>query len=145
LVNYDSAITLDTVKLLVDQSQTESIFDLVEAMSAGKVKSALTLYNRLIEDRTNEIYILTMVTWQLRNLLLAKTAGAMSPNELAKQAGMSPYVAGKALAKQREFSEEGLKQAFTLAVETDFAIKSGQGQAEQLVEQLIYKVAASKT
>ncbi len=144
LVNYDAHVSVESVKLLVDQNQSESIFDLVEAMSSGNLKKALATYQRLLEDRTSEIYILTMVTWQLRNLLLAKTAGSISSAELASRAGMSPYVAGKAQAKQREFDEDQLKQAFTQAVETDFAIKSGKGKPDQLVEQLIYKVATAR-
>jgi DNA polymerase III delta subunit len=84
-----------------------------------------------------------MITWQLRNLLLAKTAGVSNPNELAKMAGLSPYVAGKALQKQRNLSEAMLKQAFFEAVETDYKIKSGQGDPQQLVEDLIYGVATA--
>jgi DNA polymerase-3 subunit delta len=136
LVNFDSNVTLENVKNLVEQSNTESIFDLVDAMSAGNTKAALTIFHKLLADRTNEVYILTMVTWQLRNLLLAKTSGGMPSNELAKKAGLSPYVAGKALDKQRQFS-------FFEAIDTDFKIKTGQGQPEHLVEQLIYKVASS--
>jgi DNA polymerase III delta subunit len=143
LVNYDAKVSVETVGLLVEQSSNESIFDLVEAMSSGNLKSALKIYTQLLADRTNEIYVLTMVMWQLRNLLLAKTAGNMSSAELAKQAGLSPYVAGKALARQRGLSKEVLTAAFYEAIETDYAIKSGKGKADLLVEQLIYRVAAS--
>lgn len=144
LVNYSPSITRQNVELLVTRSETQSIFALVDAISAGNIQNALVIFRGLIAERTNEIYILTMVTWQLRNLLLAKTAGSVTPLELAKRAGLSPYVAGKALAKQREFSEQTLEAAFLAAIETDYAIKSGQGKPEQLVESLIYRVAAGE-
>lgn len=143
LVNYEPAVTVDNVKSLVAQSNTETIFDLVEAMSSGNTKQALSTYRALIGERTNEVYILTMVTWQLRNLLLAKTSGLSNSAQLAKAAGLSPYVAGKALQKQRTMSEEMLKAAYIEAVETDYKIKSGQGDPEQLVEDLIYTVAVA--
>ncbi len=141
LVSYDANITTEAVKLLVVASQTQSIFDLVDAMSTGRLAQALIIFRQLISERTNEFYILTMVTWQLRNLLLAKTSGGLSAPELARQAGMSPYVATKALARQHSYSEKSLKLAFIAAVDTDYAIKSGRGQPEQLVESLIYRVA----
>ncbi len=145
LVNVAPAVTLENVKNLVSTSSTESIFDLVDAMSAGNTKRALAVYRGLIGERTNEVYILTMVTWQLRNLLLAKTSGMTNSGELAKAAGMSPFVAGKALQKGKSLSEEMLKQAFMESVEADYIIKSGQGTAEQVVEDLIYRVSeASK-
>lgn len=143
LINFDPHITLETAKQLVASSPTQTIFDLVDAMSGGQAARALTIFRGLIADRTNELYILTMVTWQLRNLLLAKTSGLSSSGELAKRAGMSPYVAGKVLARQRELSEEHLKSAYLAAVETDYAIKTGRGNPEHLVEQLIYRVATS--
>ncbi|HSH31711.1 MAG TPA: DNA polymerase III subunit delta [Candidatus Saccharimonadales bacterium] len=142
LVSYNPTVTRETIQLLVTRSDTQTIFELVDAMTAGNIKKALVMFRGLVADKTNEIYILTMVTWQLRNLLLAKTAGPLTQSELAKRAGMSPYVAGKALVKQREFSEAALVAAFLAAIETDYSIKSGQGQADQLVENLIYRVAA---
>ncbi len=143
LVNFNTQITAEAVKQLVATSSTQSIFDLVDAMSGGQVARALTIFRQLIADRTNELYILTMVTWQLRNLLLAKASGMTNSGELAKAAGLSPYVAGKALARQRDFSEDHLKTAYLAAIETDYAIKSGKGNPEHLVEQLIYQVATT--
>jgi DNA polymerase III delta subunit len=103
---------------------------------------ALGLYRGLILQRTNEIYILTMIEWQLRNLLLAKASGDLPPSELTRQAGLSPYVATKAVAKRADFSLETLKTAFLEAVDCEYRVKSGRVPAEAAVEQLIYQVAA---
>ncbi len=140
LANFGETIGLKEVEELVVESPSQTIFDLVEAMSAGRLKQALSDYRNLLEQQMNAHYVLTMVTWQLRNLLLAKTAGTITPDELAQKAGMSPFVAGKAMAKRGEFSEETLKKAFLLSLETEYEIKSGLGEAEVLVERLIYRV-----
>ncbi|HSX47906.1 MAG TPA: DNA polymerase III subunit delta [Candidatus Nanoarchaeia archaeon] len=142
LINYRSDITAETVKTMVVQAPSQTIFDLVEAMTAGRTKQALVTFRDLLSQKTNELYVLSMIIWQLRNLLLAKTAGDMSAPELSKAAGLSPYVAGKAMTKQREFDEQTLKQAFVAAVETDYAIKTGQGKPDQLIERLIYQLSA---
>jgi DNA polymerase III delta subunit len=141
LANYNPEITVESIEKMVVPGHNESIFDLVEAMSAGKQKEALSLYHDLLGQQINEIYILSMIIWQLRNLLLAKTAGDMPSAELAKQAGMSPFVASKMQTKQRHLSEAAIKQAFLEAVETDYQIKTGQGAADVLVERLILRVA----
>ncbi len=141
LVAYRSLITFETVNEQVEEGNVETIFNLVEAMTAGKISEALQGYHKLRQDGQHEVYMLSMVIWQLRNLLIAKTAGSMSSSQLAKAAGMSPYVSGKMLAKRHLFTEEALKEAFLEAVDTDYQIKSGAGVAEVLVEQLIYKVA----
>jgi DNA polymerase-3 subunit delta len=143
LVNYAPQVSVEAVRTLVAPSIERSIFDLVEAMAAGRVASALAGYRGLLEQRESEIYILTMIQWQLRNLLLAKTAPAtMSPGELAKTAGISPYVAGKMAAAQGSVSEAGLKAAYAAAADCEFDIKTGRTKAEVAVEQLIWRVAA---
>jgi DNA polymerase-3 subunit delta len=144
LVNYDPAVTVKMVRELVAPSVEQSIFELVEAMTAGRPGVALAGFRRLLELRESEMYVLTMIQWQLRNLLLAKAApAAMSPAELAKAAGMSPYVAGKMMSAQGGMSEEALRRAYGLAADCEYDIKSGHLKMEVAVEQLIYRVAAA--
>lgn len=145
LANFGEAIGLKEVEELVTESPTQTIFELVDAMSAGKLKEALSMYHGLLEQQINEHYVLTMIIWQLRNLLLAKAAGSIGSGELAKKAGLSPFVADKAMAKRDKFSEETIKKAFLLALETDYEIKSGVGESEPLVERLIYRVSQELT
>ncbi|HVQ43676.1 MAG TPA: DNA polymerase III subunit delta [Candidatus Saccharimonadia bacterium] len=143
LVNYDAVVTVQNVRALVTSSVEQSIFELVEAMTAGRTAAALAGYRALLERRESEIYILTMVQWQLRNLLLAKSApAAMSPNELAKAAGMSPFVAGKMAAVQDRMSEAALRSAYLAAADCEYDVKTGRVKADVGVEQLIYRVAA---
>jgi DNA polymerase-3 subunit delta len=144
LVSYQTKISKETVALMVVPTLNQSIFDLVEAMTAGRGKAAMSAYHELLAERTNEIYLLTMVIWQLRNLLLARTAVGLAPNDLAKVAGMSPYVAGKAMQAARSFDESTLKQAFLAATECEYRIKSGREPAQPAVERLILEVATKR-
>jgi DNA polymerase-3 subunit delta len=142
LVNYNPAVSVKLVRELVAPSVEQSIFHLVEAMTAGKAAPALAGFRRLLERRESEMYVLTMVQWQLRNLLLAKAApAAMTPAELAKAAGMSPYVAGKMMEAQGGLGDSALKQAYQLAADCEYDIKTGRLKGEPAVEQLIYRVA----
>jgi DNA polymerase-3 subunit delta len=142
LVNFAPEVTEQSVRELVVPSVERSIFDLVEAMTAGRTEVAIGVFAALLRQRESEMYVLTMIQWQLRNLLLAKTApAAMSPAELAKEAGLSPYVAGKMAVAQQALSEAALVQAYREAADCEFDIKTGRLKAEAAVEQLIYRVA----
>jgi DNA polymerase III delta subunit len=144
LVNFGSEITVAVVQELVVPSVERSIFDLVEAMTAGRVAAALSSYRALLNHKESEMYVLTMIQWQLRNLLLAKTAPpVLGPAELAKAAGMSPYVAGKMMSAQGGMDEGVLRAAHRAAVDCEFDIKTGRLKAEVAVEQLIYKIATA--
>jgi DNA polymerase-3 subunit delta len=144
LVNYDPSLTVETVRMLVTPSVERSIFELVEAVTLGRTSAALNGFHALLRQKESEMYVLTMVQWQLRNLLLAKTAPAsMSPSELAKAAGMSPYVAGKMVAAQQRVSESVLSAAYKAAADCEFDIKTGRIRSEAAVEQLLYRISAS--
>ena len=143
LSNFDPAITKQAVVDLVEERLEESIFGLVEAMSGGQPKLALERYQGLLAGGASEMYVLTMIMWQLRNLLLAKSAGTIPSSQLAREAGLSPFVATKAQSAQKRFSQEQLKQAFLAGIDTEAKIKTGAGKADQLVELLIYEVATA--
>lgn len=145
LANSTHEITRDDVQLLVEPGRDENIFDLVEAMAAGKTKTAMSQYQLMLAGGSNEMYVLSMVIWQLRNLLLAKTAGPMPPGELAKAAAISPFVAQKAAARQGNLDYDQLRQAFLAAVDTEYKIKTGAGKPQELVELLIYNASVSVT
>lgn len=142
LISYSPYISVEDVKLLVAPASKETIFELVDAIAVKDIRRALEVYHALLSERVNEIYILSMIIWQLRNLLFAKAAGKVTAAELAKEAKMSPFVAGKMLERQKKYQEQDLKDAFLEAVETDYRIKTGAGQSGQLVEQLIYRLTS---
>ncbi len=145
LLNYNMEVTVENIDLLVESSRTESIFNLVDAMSAGKRQLAIKIYTRLRTNGENEMYILSMIIWQLRNQLLAKSAGRITAPQLAKEAGMSPYVAGKVLATRHLYTEERIKESFIKAIDTEMAIKSGEGDSDYMVEQLVSSLSGTST
>lgn len=141
LANLDPIITPERVSEMVESSQSESVFTLIESMTAGRSRQALAVYHQLLREGQNENYILNMIIWQLRNLLLAKVAGKISPPQLAKQGGMAPFVASKVLTRRHLFTEEQLRRDFLRAVDTDYQIKTGTAPADVLVEQLVVKLS----
>ena len=70
-VNYQRPITIDDVKLLVEDTAPASIFAMVDDMSTGKQKNASALLQKLLEE-SEPIEIMSMVVRQFRMLLLAR-------------------------------------------------------------------------
>jgi len=142
LVNYQPQVTVESVRLLVIASPEASIFDLVEAMTAGRTADAYEARAALARQKQDDIYVLSMIQWQLRNLLLAKVApSGITSAELAKAAGMSPYVAGKMQSTANSHSCEVLTAGLKLAIDYEYEIKSGRRASDAAVEQLIYRVS----
>jgi DNA polymerase III subunit delta len=139
LVNYDPQITVESISLLVESTVEQSIFELVEAVTAGKTTKATTIYRELIRTRVSEYYILTMLQWQLRNLLSVKSGGSIPAVELAKMLKMSPYVVQKASQQARMLDVEDLESGFLATLDTEVYMKTGRPPVETL-EQLIYQL-----
>lgn len=142
LTSYVPHITREAVEAIVEPSFNETIFALTEAITSGHVEVAAKLYAGLVRDKTNEIYILTMLTWQARNLLMAKTASPMTEAELAKATGMSPYVAGKSRSAAAKFEESTLREMMLATIDTEYQIKSGQVPMNLAVEQLVFRLTS---
>lgn len=141
LVSYDPAVSAESVALLVVRSPDATIFDLVEAATSGRVADALAAFADMAALKNDDMYVLTMLQWQLRNLLLAKvTPNGLSSGELAKAAGMSPYVATKMMAAAKKHDEATLRAAVMRAADLEFEIKSGVVKSDVGLEQLIFSL-----
>ncbi len=145
LVAHSPEVTPEIVDELIVPRLQVTIFELVDGMVAGRAGLALGHYRTLLQLRTSEIYILTMIQWQLRNLLLAAEAGPMPHADLAKAAGIGPFVAGKAQAKARTMGVPAVRRAFIESVECERQIKTGAVPAELAVERLITTIAGIAT
>lgn len=143
LSTHDAKITKAHVEELVEVSEEQNVFNFLDSVMAGDLRAALGGLQRLQAVGQNEMYILTMLLWQLRQVLLAKLSGLSNSNELAKQASLSPYAAGKAIALARKVDEEVLKDMYTAAVDCEYGIKTGRATPEELLEGLVIRLCQS--
>ncbi|QQR52956.1 DNA polymerase III subunit delta [bacterium] len=142
LVTYDPTVTAETVEQLVAPTIERTVFELIEAVAVGRVAVAMEALEALRAARESDVYVLNMIQWQLRNLLLVKLAPpAMSPADVAQATGINSFVASKAAAIVVRLPEAGLKRAFTESVAAEYLIKSGSRPADVAVELLIIKIA----
>lgn len=140
LATHSDIITQTDVEELVEVSEEQNIFAFLDSVMAGDLRSSLAGLERLQAMGQNEMYILTMLLWQLRQVLLAKLSGLTNSNELAKKASLSPYAAGKAIALARKVDEEVLKDMYTACVDCEYGIKTGKATPEELLEGLVIRL-----
>ncbi|MBI4101158.1 DNA polymerase III subunit delta [Candidatus Microgenomates bacterium] len=138
LASFKPTITKDMIEELTEASFEDTIFNLIDALVDGRSQQALELYQGLRSKRAEPLYILNMIAWGLRNLIVVKAAGDRSAAEMAKDHGMSPFVVGKATRAVRDLDLRLLKKIHRQIVATDFRLKTTSADPDILLEQLLF-------
>ena len=120
----------------------QTIFDLIEALSRGDLSGALKLYKGLRSAKSQPLYILSMLGWQLRNLLVTASAEGHGPREIVADFSMSPYVVGKAMQVSGRVPLTSLKQLHSHLLATDHRLKSTNLDPDILLEQFLTVMAS---
>lgn len=142
LLLYQSDITRTTIELLAESSPQSTIFELLEAAFAGNAKRAMALYQ---EQRTLKVepqQIIAMLAWQLHILALIKTAGNRTPDTIASDAKISPYVAKKTANVARSISLPRLKDLITNLLTIDTRLKRESLDADEALQNYLLQLAA---
>jgi DNA polymerase III delta subunit len=131
----------EDVNNLVKGNFDDNIFALTDAIGARDKSTAAKLLEEQFELGANEIYLLTMITRQIKIILQVRQALDLgqSSRQIISELKQNPYVVQKAIEQARHFSLNALKIIFDKLVEIDFKIKTGQGEARVLLNLLIAK------
>lgn len=141
LVNAGPTITNELIKELVAPAFEQSIFDLVEALAKGDARGALKMYQGLRQQKAQPLYVLSMIGWQMRNLLLVKAAGERSSGEIAKSAKISPFVVNKSLALTHRMELETIARNYSEVQQTDAELKLSPLSPDIIMQRLILNIA----
>jgi len=134
-------ITSREIDLLVSARVSINIFDFVDAIGMKNEKKSLTLFHKLLEDGQNEIYILTMIERQVKNLILVIDKKAeLSKMQIAKELGLHPFVVEKALLQSRNYSIGELKNIYEKLAKIDSGIKTGRVDSIMAIDMFIKEV-----
>jgi DNA polymerase III subunit delta len=95
LLIHDPTVTRHAIDELTEQAPQSTIFQLLDAAFAGNSKRALELYNEQRALKVETPQIVAMLAWQLHVLAIIKTAGQKGPNDIAREAKLSPFVVQK--------------------------------------------------
>lgn len=130
----NKVITAEDVKLLVRPKIDNDIFRTIEALASKNKKLALDLIQKHIENGDHPLYLLSMIAYQFRNLLILKEAG------YAKKTGLHPFVVQKTMPLCAKFSMEDLKKIYWKIFEMDADIKIGKIEPELVIDMLVTEI-----
>jgi DNA polymerase-3 subunit delta len=110
LLIHSPKITRQAIDALTEATPQSTIFQLLEAAFAGDSKRALRLYQEQRAMKVEPPQIVAMLAWQLHVLAVIKTAGPKSPQQIAAEAKISPYVVQKSAGIARKMTLPELKK-----------------------------------
>jgi DNA polymerase-3 subunit delta len=118
----------EDVRLLVSRARETNIFDLVDCVGRRQTDRALRLLHRMLEEEAAPLYLLAMLSRQVRILIQVHElqAQTLSQKAIASRLKLHPFVVEKTSAQARNFSMAQLEAAHHLLLETDWAIKTGK-------------------
>ncbi len=141
LTNYKDGkeIIPEDVKFLVRPELETDIFKTIDAIAQKNKKKAINLLHEHLEKGDAPLYLLAMINYQFRNILLVKDfVEKKQPYVLVlKKSGLHPFVARKSFSQSRQFSFEELKKIYRTIFKVDLDIKTGQTVPELALDMFV--------
>ncbi len=144
LSNYKAGniIKKEDVELLVKPGIENDIFKTIDALASKDKKQALFLLHKHLEGGDNSLYLLSMIAYQFRNLLIIKELQESNTpyNLIAKKSGLHPFVVQKSFYLCNQFSMEKLKKIYRKIFQIDSDIKTGKIEPELALDLLLSEI-----
>ncbi|MDX1765894.1 MAG: DNA polymerase III subunit delta [Candidatus Saccharimonadales bacterium] len=140
LASYSIRINRQSIELLVDRKPEENIFDLLDNVAKGDTRRARDLYRDIRRNQAEPYYVMSMIGWQLSNMAVVTANQGKTAQQIAVEAGMSPFVAQKTMRLTAGMSIKTIAKMVKLTAKTDLDLKTTTAQPDQMVEQLIDKL-----
>lgn len=122
------------------------VFDLTDAITAGKFDRAVALVGDLIAQKNNEVMIFTTITRHIQRLYAAKLCEAARGGEKALMemiGSKSPYYARQIQNAARRVPLGWLRTAASLCAETDAALKGSAVDKQKQIELTLLALASA--
>ncbi len=128
LVNYcGSSISSAAIDLLIKTETEPNVFEFIDALGSGRRTQAFSLLCGELAFGRDPYYLLTMVMYQFRNMLIVKDfADRNIPTaQIAQKAGMHPFVVKKMLSATTRLPLETIKRLYQEVIDLEQGIKQG--------------------
>ncbi len=136
---FKKEITEKEIFLLVKPNIEVEIFKTIDALVLRNKKEALRVLQKFIGSGESLFYLLSMMAYQMRNLLMVKIAQNNKEFSL-KELGMHPYVFKKSTDTVKNISIEQLKLSLQNIFVADLKIKTGLMSPEKIIESLVLSI-----
>jgi len=137
LILFDPKVTRETIDHLSERQPSSTVFELLEAGFNGQSQKTLKLYEDQRRQQMEPLAIIGMIGWQLHILALVKMAKDKSASEIAKDAGVHPFVIQKSLQLAKNMALNKLKALVHHAVVLEEQLKSRTMNADDAVKHFL--------
>lgn len=136
-------IRVEDIEELVEPIINASIFNLIDNIGAKRANNAISDLHKLMESGEHELYILTMIVYGFRNLILIKYLNQKGYNQsqIASKLKMHPYPVSKAINQIGRYSFALLVMIYQKLQDVELAIKSGNKNPKLILETLVGTLA----
>lgn len=134
LALYSAEITKHAIDVLVDATPQSTIFELIEASFSGNTGRAYELYNEQRLLKVEPQQIIALLAWQLHILSVVKTAGQRSPDVIATESRLSPFVVKKSKGIASKLTLKALKEHVFRLAELDMRLKRESIDADEALQ-----------
>lgn len=140
LFSKGDKITREEIEKSVTPGRDYNIYAIADHILNRDSARALVLCGQLLEQRESPIYILGIISKQLRNLLMLKNLpqGA-GKAEIARMADIKEFLVDRLMKRAATLSEKRLEGGLKILLDTDEGIKTGR-----IEQELALKLAISR-
>ena len=133
----------DILEICTTQTQNK-IFDMVRAVTEKNQKKALDLYYELLALKEPPMRILFLLARQFNLIMQVKELSkcGYDQSQIAKKAGIQPFVVKNYLTYARKYSTEELRKAVEECVAAETKVKTGFMTDTMSVELLLVKFSS---
>jgi DNA polymerase-3 subunit delta len=141
LVIHDPKVNRESIDLLTESSPQSTIFQLIESAFGPNTKRTLLLYDEQRQQNVEPQQVIAMLTWQLHILATLKTAKDKSADQIAKDAGLNPFVVRKSQSAVISISLDKLKTMINDLLNLDRALKSKPIDADMAIRHYLLSLS----
>jgi len=130
------------IELLVKSKIETDIFKTIDAICQKNKKKGLSLIEKHLQSGDNPLYLLSMINFQFRNLLVIRDLIDRGENywEISRLTKLHPYVVKKCYLEAKKFTLSKLKEIYKFIFQIDYKIKTGRVDPETGLVLLISKI-----
>ncbi len=144
LTDFTNGATIkkEDVELQVRPRIEIDIFKTIDALAEKNKKEAFLFLKKHLDNGDSPLYLLSMIIYQFRNLLLVKELAqkGLMYASIIKKSGLHPFVVKKNYFACQQFSFEELKNIYHRIFQIDLDIKTGKVEPETALDLLVSQI-----
>ncbi len=127
------------VQAVVSDTRVDSVFELTDALGKKQTQLALRLLERIQQEGSAPLLILTMIVRHFRQLwkIRAMVDGNVAEKEIPRRIGINPYFFSGLLGQSKAFSRSQYQRLFEEFLQADLAMKSSGAHPSAILENLV--------